>query len=37
MATGGAENSDMAKCSSCLFETSKCTIPDEDPEVTTRD
>ena len=34
MATGGAENSDMAKCSVCLFETNKCTIPDEDPKVT---
>ena len=37
LATEGKEDSDMAKCSTCLFNTSGCTIPDEDPVVTTRD
>ena len=37
VATDGSENEEMAKCSNCLFNIYSCTIPDEDPEVTTRD
>ena len=37
MATEDSENADMAKCSNCLFNVTSCTVPDEDPVVTTRD
>ena len=37
IATEGTENAEMAKCSNCLFNVTGCTIPEEDPVVTTRD
>ena len=37
LASDGKEDSDMAKCSTCLFNVRGCKIPEEDPEVTTRD
>ncbi len=33
----GYDDSNFTVCTNCLFDTNKCTIPDEDPEVYTED